>query len=372
MTVAPPPSNFFRFTSSVSTLTPLFVATKLGLTNHKSSEKKVVDKADVGEDIVGEKENDMSTLKKRNGVFQYHHGQFRFSLKTKDKKIALELKNLYDLKRLTGQLDQKRLRILELTTRYTDHVRKTDTITDTTKVKVLHQIAMFIEFVRINKCDKYLDEITPDLFHRYAGWREIMSIKNDMMSLNKMFKWGESLGYSHKINVPVSGYTLKKSHKHRAITHDEFLRLHKSTHSELYKWLYYTGLRPGDAIKVHSSAINGRILTIIPQKTTHSSGKEVTIILHRNIEYVNADGFMLPEYLANPSLLDAARRDIKKILGKEVTLYSLRYSFNARLKELGADLETRKDAMGHTNIRTTEGYSTQNVSQLARYIDMMD
>ena len=314
----------------------------------------------------------MSTLKTRNGIWYYHHNQTRLSCKTSDLKIAKKMKDIYDLKRLTGQLDQKRMRILALAQKYLHHVRINDQMAESTKAKVSHQISQFVEYVRVNKCDKYLDEITPDLFHRYANWREIMSIKNDMMSLNKMFSWAVSRGLGHPVQVPVQDYQIKKSHKHRSITREEFGRLKMSDHYELFSWLYYTGLRPSDAIKIHSSAIDGRILRVTPQKTERSSGKEVTIFLHRNIEYVNADGFLLQPYLTNPSLLDAARREIKKILGKEVTLYSLRYSFNARLKELGASLETRKDAMGHTNIRTTEGYSEANVSQLARYIDMME
>ena len=312
----------------------------------------------------------MSTLKKRNGIWYYHHNQTRLSCKTSDLKIARKMKDIYDLKRLTGQLDQKRMRTLALAQKYLHHVRINDQMAESTKAKVSHQISQFVEYVRVNKCDKYLDEITPDLFHRYATWREIMSIKNDMMSLNKMFSWAKSRGLGPEVNVPVADYQIKKSHKHRAITHEEFLLAYQGDHGLLFAWLYYTGLRPSDVIRIHGDMIEDRVLTLTPQKTANSSGKSVRIILHRCLGC--GYDFQFPEYLTNPSLLDAARREIKKILGKEVTLYSLRYSFNARLKELGADLETRKDAMGHTNIRTTEGYSEANVSQLARYIDMME
>lgn len=314
----------------------------------------------------------MSKIKQRNGIWQYHHNEHRFSLKTRDKKLAKELQDHYDRKRLLGQLNQKRMRILDLTEMYSYNVREEAPIAESTKRKVIHQIAMFTEFIRETKGNTYIDEITPDVFHRYATWRKIMSLKNDMMSLNKMFSWANARGLCPEVLVPVGDYHIKKSHKHRPITHKEFGRLQNSEHSELYKWLYYTGLRPSDVIRIHSSMIKGRILTITPQKTEHSSGKSVTIILHNNIQYVNANGFMLQPYLANPSLLDSARREIKRILGKEVTLYSLRYSFNARLKELGADIELRKDAMGHTNIRTTEGYSTQDLERMAMFIDRME
>ena len=313
----------------------------------------------------------MSTLKKRNGIYYYHHNQLRLSLKTDNLKIAKKLKDDMDLKRLTGQLDQKRMKVLALCKKYLYHVRENDQMAESTKAKVSHQISQFVEYVRVSKCDKYLDEITPDLFHRYANWREIMSIKNDMMSLNKMFSWGKSRGLNGDINVPVGDYVIKKSHKHRAITHEEFGRLKMSRHFELYSWLYYTGLRPSDVIGINRSMIRGRVLTITPNKTANSSGKEVVMVLHKSL-MPNPDPYQFYDYLISLKTLDQARREIKKILGKEVTLYSLRYSFNARLKELGADLETRKDAMGHTNIRTTEGYSTQNVSKLSKYIDMME
>lgn len=319
----------------------------------------------------------MSTLKRRNGIYYYHHNQLRISLKTDNRKIALKLKDDMDLKRLTGQLDRKRLKILAVTSLYVTYIRENEKMADSTKVKVTYQISQFIEFIRVNNCNKYLDEVTPDLFHRYANWREIMSIKNDMMSLNKMFSWVVSKGLGVQVTVPVSDYVIKKSHKHRAISHEEFLKLYGSQHYELYQWLYYTGLRPSDVIRLHSSmvSISKRTLTLTPQKTASSSGKVVTIPLHRSIPFMVSRGeevFYLPDYLSGAKTLDSARREIKKILGKEVTLYSLRYSFNARLKELGASLETRKDAMGHTNIRTTEGYSTPQLSEMAKYIDMMD
>lgn len=312
----------------------------------------------------------MSTLKKRNGIYYYHHNQHRISLKTKDKKIALKMKDIYDLKRLTGQLDQGRIKVLDLCDKYLTHLIEEMFLADSTRKKVVHQVSMFMEYIRNEKANKYIDEVTPDLFHRYATWRDIGSVKNDLMSLSKMFKWGVSQGLHGAVEVPFGAYHIKKSHKHRPITHEEFKLLLVARHATLFEWLYYTGLRPSDVIRVHESMIEGRILTITPQKTEHSSGKKVVIILHKSLE--PPAGFKFQDYLARPSLLDSARREIKRILGKEVTLYSLRYSFNQRLKEIGADIELRKDAMGHTNIRTTEGYSQQDVERMAKYIDMME
>lgn len=318
----------------------------------------------------------MSKLKKRSGIYYYCHNQVRVSLKTSNHKIALKLKDEMDMKRLTGQLDQKRLKLLDVADKYLYHVRENDMMASATKKKVIHQISMFIEYIRTNKCNMYMDEVTPDLFHRYANWREIMSIKNDMMSLNKMFSWVVARGLGVQVTVPVGDYVIKKSHKHRAISHEEFLDLLSRSSWEnqvLFKWLYYTGLRPSDVQRVtpvdiiHSDRGNFKTLCLTPQKTANSSGKEVFIPLHENLDTMP----WILELMRNLSL-DSARREIKKILGKEVTLYSLRYSFNARLKELGASLETRKDAMGHTNIRTTEGYSTPQLSEMAKYIDMMD
>lgn len=352
------------------------LAIKIAISQHLSREKNYLDLRyiDVYYSI---EEKTMSTLKKRNGIYQYHHNHIRISLKTSDKKIALILRDQMDLKRLTGQLDTPRMKILGLTEKYIPYIASDDTISDNTKKKVTYQVNIFAEYIRTNNLNKYIDEITVDLFHRYATWRDIASLKNDMMSLNKMFRWGVSKGLTVQVTVPVADYVIKKSHKHRAITHEEFLRLYGNTHTKLYEFLYYTGLRPSDVIRIHSSMVEGygRLLTLTPQKTANSSGKVIVMPLNKRIG-VSApptdDFFYFPTYLANPNLLDSARREIKKILGKEVTLYSLRYSFNARLKELGASIELRKDAMGHTNIRTTEGYSTPEVSQLASYIDRMD
>ena len=315
----------------------------------------------------------MSTLKKRNGIWQYRHNEYRISLKTRDYEVAKALQKEYDIRRLTGKLDIKRTPVIKLVEMYLEYVRSDISMADATQTKVSHQISMFLEFLRTKNNSITNDTISTQLFRAYADWRGIMSIKNDMMTLNKMFSWLESRGHTDHVHVPVDEYSIKKSHKHRPISHDEFKLLYGSEHSELYEWLYYTGLRPSDVIRIHSSMINGkygRVLTITPQKTSHSSGKQVTIILHKSL--APPSGFLFPEYLANQSKLDAARRDIKRILGKGATLYSLRYSFNARLKELGASLEIRKDAMGHTSIRTTEGYSMVDMSQMQRYIDMLE
>ena len=311
----------------------------------------------------------MSTIKKRNGIWQYRHNEYRISLKTRDYDVAKVLQKEYDIKRLTGKLDQKRIKVLYLCNQYLYSVSESER-TYATKKKVTHQINMFIEYIRIHKADKYLEQITPDIFRRYADWRKIGSVKNDLMTLNGMFSWAHVRGLCDKVHVPVDEYKIKKSHKHRPISYDEFIQLYQSKHSLLYEWLYYTGLRPSDVVRIHGGMVNGRILTITPQKTAHSSGKEIQLYLHRRL--APPIGFLFGTYLEYPAQLDAARRDIKKILGKEVTLYSLRYSFNARMKEAGASLEVRKDAMGHTNITTTELYSLRDMSQISKYIDMIE
>jgi len=313
----------------------------------------------------------MSKIKQRNGIWYYHHNEHRFSLKTKDRAMAKDLQDHYDRKRLTGQLNCKRTRILDLTGQYSYHIREEARLADATVRKVVHQVAMFTEYVRNEKVNVYIDEITPDLFHRYARWRDISSVKNDMMALNKMFSWGRMHGLNPEVLVPVADFQIKKSHKHRPISPEEFKMLYGGAHSELYEWLYYTGLRPSDVINISSDNISGRVLRITPQKTSNSSGKEVVIVLHKSLR-PPVKGLLFFDYLAGNKTLDQARREIKRILGKGATLYSLRYSFNARLKELGAPLEVRKDAMGHTSVKTTEGYSMADLTAVAGYIDRME
>ena len=314
----------------------------------------------------------MSTLKKRNGIYQYHHGQIRISLKTKSPKIAKILQDEYDLKRLTGQLDIQRMKVMNLIDKYMVFVRHSDTLANSTKRKVLQQVALFASFCKQN--DLYTDQITPILFRKYADWRDIASVKNDLMTINKMFTWGQSLGYNLKIEVPVSGYTLKKSFKHRPVTPEEWqCVLHSRTeHLELYKWLYYTGLRPSDVVRVNQSMIKNNILFITPKKTSNSSNISLTIPLHSSIRNVTPPELLLQPYGVCPGKLDVARRSLKSILGDDVTLYSFRYSFNARMKEAGMTLEQRKDAMGHTSIRTTEVYTIPNNDRLDEHIRALD
>jgi len=303
----------------------------------------------------------MSTLKKRSGIYQYHHGDHRVSLRTRDLPIAKKLQDIMDLKRLTGQLDVQRIRISGIIGKYQVFIRETDTIQASTKLKVLQQMSLFATFCKQN--DIFVDQLTAQYFHSYARWRSISSVKNDLMAINKMFTWGESLGYNLKVAIPISGYTLKKSTKHRAITPQEWQIVlgSNSPYLELYKWLYYTGLRPSDVIRVDESMIRDNILHLTPQKTEQSSNISILIPLHKTLFVIHT----MPN-------LDKARRELKSILGSDVTLYSFRYSFNARMKEAGLSLEERKDAMGHTNIRTTEGYSTPDISHLTAHISNLD
>ncbi|NMC77084.1 MAG: site-specific integrase [Candidatus Methanofastidiosa archaeon] len=143
----------------------------------------------------------------------------------------------------------------------------------------------------------------------------------------------------------------------------------------------YTGLRPSEllALKIEDLDIDKRIITVKNTKTY----RDRIVPIHKKALTI------LRKYLAsrddsNPHLFyskykkaqlnlqiyqKALREYSEKAKIKRVTPYQIRHTFATQFIENGGDILILKNIMGHSDIKTTEGYVHENANMIKKGYD---
>ena len=223
--------------------------------------------------------------------------------------------------------------------------------------------------------DKYLHHIKPESVEMISvekghSREGALNLKKVMVSVYEFAKERGDIpdNYMRKITVPKK----PKQKKAKSIPDDiihKLLNAMTGRRRAYFEILYYTGMRPGEAIKlkVEDVMINSGFIRVMETKK-HGTVRKVAInskILEQ-LEWLveNASeetGYLFPnaddtghQESFKPALMRAKKR---AEITAHVTQYGFRHSFGHRLLKATGNLRLVQKAMNHARITTTEIYT---------------
>lgn len=145
----------------------------------------------------------------------------------------------------------------------------------------------------------------------------------------------------------------------------------------------HTGLRYGDVARLMWADIDGDVIRIRPRKTQrHNIGVTIPIIapIRRVIDSIRRTGdYLFPLHADHYGKTSPAARRVlsfREVLaeagldGAGYTVHSWRHTAATRLAEAGADIETRKQLLGHRVDSTAERYDhDEHIAQKRRALE---
>lgn len=181
-----------------------------------------------------------------------------------------------------------------------------------------------------------------------------------------------------KVSSPVKGvkYLKESDGRLRVLTPEEielYLSLANVDLRDFGRLLYETGLRPGEAYRLHKSGFDPerKIIHVPGTKTPKSKrdvplmGQSLEIVLRRAKEtptgYLFWPGQQRGKHAAKFGHVTTYRkaRDgiVKKhLVGKEFVLYDFRHTYATRMVQSGCDLYMLQSLLGHASLEMTTRY----------------
>ncbi|HEX5413574.1 MAG TPA: tyrosine-type recombinase/integrase [Terriglobia bacterium] len=181
-----------------------------------------------------------------------------------------------------------------------------------------------------------------------------------------------------KISSPVKGvkYLKESDGRLRVLTPEEIELYLSHANADLRDFgrlLYETGLRPGEAYRLHKSGFDPerKIIHVPGTKTPKSKrdvplmGQSLEIVQGRAKEtptgYLFWPGNQRGKHAANSSHITTYRKAHDRIVnnhfaGEEFVLYDFRHTYATRMVQSGCDLSMLQSLLGHASLEMTTRY----------------
>jgi len=248
--------------------------------------------------------------------------------------------------------------------------RRTDSeITEQTRIRHITNLHRFKDFINEYHYFSFSD-LSAELIVKFQAWLRKKLMYNTMVNVLKTMQTyinlanadGYQLGnffekidlkYVNGERLPLETFELKKLIK-------IFAECDEGTYKEVlrrYLFSCFTGLRVSDNSRVHRKMINDGVLKIRPVKGM-KFGKEISIPLpDYALSLIEGRKGLIFAEIADQTCNDwlkiiAKDADIKKHL----TFHTARDTFATVFLEMGGDVYTLKELLGHTNVQTTMIY----------------
>ncbi len=290
---------------------------------------------------------------------------------------------LKSLNRQNKQLPINRIFLNEFYKKYVDMQK--GILSDSTLTILQYGIKHLSEFLRRQI---YLDEISKEIvleFRVYLSQRAKSAVY--WRGLKSFFNTGIELGYlsDNPFNTvkPKKTQQVKKDVINDVQLGIILMEITNRTIKEIVEFTYLTGLRLGEVINLRFSDIDfkEKLLTVGSNSFTTKSRKQRIIPLTEktykivlnsyplNIN-INKSNFLFTKSDGSKYSEDYISKMFKKAVIKskieiDVSFHSLRHSFATNLAQNGTPINTVKELLGHSNVRTSEIYfNHENIGSL--------
>jgi len=305
------------------------------------------------------------------------------------KSVAVQVKNSWDMMLFTGDLSftkKKGLPANDINVFMDEYLNVRSRVSENTYNTARAVTARFECFLKtvgiqsiseltIKVLDDYIDylDLAPKTVHNHLKELKIMlkrAVVDDLLDIN-----------------PAEHATLPKIVKkdqHRMLEPIDLKIIFEGAGSYklFYEFLYYTGLRAGDVV----------MLTYKDLDFKHSSIKSLIRKADRFHELPLADELLCKIVKGNkldplfPTLYANTKKKVNNNLARprlfmqallqtkgrpKATLHSFRTTFNNTLRDLGLDMDDRRQLMTHSSSETTKIYTHPNLDLAKKWIDRM-
>lgn len=227
-------------------------------------------------------------------------------------------------------------------------------------------------YQKINHFGKYCDyNFNQDNLNKY-----IIKIKEEGAqgsTINAfIYSFKNYLEYSKlDIKLPKPARVKKGTPKHSLTEKDlnEILRSHYDEEDLILRFMFYTGARPSEVVKIEKNHINFKNKDIIFYNTKGNKDRVIPVLNNDMFNKLKSHCDNLNEgyhkvFKITPTQLRRICRNIKKILDLDenikITPKTLRVSFIKYCVTHKVDIFTLKAWCGHTDIKVTEFYYQPN------------
>ncbi len=315
--------------------------------------------------------------------------RLRISTGMRKKALAMQVKSKWDMMLFTGELSFINKRslpsdninafvdeYLNVRSRVSQNTNNTARAVTTRFKRFLTKVGIqSISELNIKVLDDYIDylDLAPKTIHNHLKELKIMlkrAVADDLLGSN-----------------PAEHVTLPKIVKkdlHRMLEPIDLSIIFSGANSYrvYYDFLYYTGLRAGDVARLTYGDIdfNRNAITCLIRKVERFHelplAKELLVKVNQgkkedplfpNLYAVTER--KLNDNLKKPRLYMQA---LLKAKGRpSATLHSFRTTFNNTLRDLGLDMDDRRQLMSHSSSETTKIYTHPNFDKAKEWIDRM-
>jgi excisionase family DNA binding protein len=232
-------------------------------------------------------------------------------------------------------------------------------------------------------------DISPQHIERYKGHRlgedvSRSTINRELTILKKMFNLAIDWGLT--TNNPVRRVKLfseKDTQKERILTPEEEARLLEQSPDYLRPILMMaldTGMRRGEILRLRWEDVDLKVKQIAVKHT--KNGKDRFVPINARLLAVlsllgpprGKSGFVFPNPATGKPYTEV-KKSFKRACDragiKGLRFHDLRHTFASRLVEVGVDIVTIRDLLGHFSIKVTQRYTHSGKNQKAAAVELL-
>ena len=238
--------------------------------------------------------------------------------------------------------------------------------------------------------EKLLAEITPLEVERWMRWRldqgvTKTTVNRGLQILKKMFNIAIGEGFTTENPIrKVKMFSERENLKERILTEDEEPRLIEACPDYLRAVVLtalHTGMRRGEILGLEWPQVDleKRMIKVMRTKTDRTRWVEINAtllgVLRRQRIAYPASEIVFPSPTTGKAMVGTRKAFVRACKTAGITglrFHDLRHTFASRLVELGVDIITVKELLGHSTVILTQRYTHSRSEQRRRAVEQLD
>ncbi len=284
-------------------------------------------------------------------------------------------------------MDKKRRDLIN----YLGHLSDIKKFSPNTVKAYKQDIDQFISFFNYSYYDLSRDKIRDFLSHLYLSTSNRATISRKIYAIKSFFQYLINRGISEKNPMELISVPKVEKKLPEILTEDEMGRFLESLpensiqevrNKALFELLYASGLRLSELtnLTIENINISERLLRVLgkgKKERIIPFNKKASKILQKymflsNEKYPKKNNYIFlnlkGEKISDRGVEKIVKEVFRKMTESTKNIYPhlLRHSFATHLLQRGVDLRMIQELLGHSNLSTTEKYTTLNYSDLLK------